>query len=303
MRAQTFQIRPEADSGPARPAALAVRAVRVTAVSDTHLSAAAPEAQANWEAVLRHIAADAPDIVLHLGDLTRDGANGRRDLDHGRRQLDRLPVPWHAVPGNHDVGDNPSADTPAAAATATDDDRLRHWIDRMGADHWSLTAGGWMLLAVNAQLFGSGLAAEAAQWSWLEHQVGRCGGDQPIALLTHKPLTATEAELAQSPGYRFVPRPARKRLRNLFRGKRLVLVLSGHVHQYRQLHVDGVDHLWVPSTWAVLPDHVQPVLGAKRCGIVTLRLAAGESPRPELVQPDGLAQLTLTQDVPDPYHH
>jgi len=53
----------------------------------------------------------------------------------------------------------------------------------------------------------------------------------------------------------------------------------------------------------VLPDHVQPVLGAKRCGIVTLRLADGESPRPELVQPDGLAQLTLTQDVPDPYHH
>jgi len=99
-----------------------VRAVRVTVVSDIHLSAAAPVAQANWEAVVRHIAADAPDIVLHLGDLTRDGANGRRDLDHGRRQLDRLPVPWHAVPGNHDVGDNPSVDTPAAAAA--DDDRL-----------------------------------------------------------------------------------------------------------------------------------------------------------------------------------
>ncbi len=99
--------------------------MRVTVVSDIHLSAAAPVAQANWEAVVRHIAADAPDIVLHLGDLTRDGANGRRDLDHGRRQLDRLPVPWHAVPGNHDVGDNPSVDTPAAAAADAPAWRLR----------------------------------------------------------------------------------------------------------------------------------------------------------------------------------
>jgi hypothetical protein len=29
------------------------------------------------------------------------------DLRHGRAQLDRLSAPWRAVPGNHDIGDNP----------------------------------------------------------------------------------------------------------------------------------------------------------------------------------------------------
>ena len=78
--------------------------------------------------------------------------------------------------------------------------------------------------------------------------------------------------------------------------------MSGHVHQYRLLHLDGTDHLWVPTTWAVLPGHVQPVLGAKRCGIVSLTLATGTPAQHELIEPDGLQQLTLTIDLPDPYH-
>ncbi len=81
-----------------------------------------------------------------------------------------------------------------------------------------------------------------------------------------------------------------------------VMVISGHVHQYRLLQLDGTDHLWAPTTWAVLPDRVQPTFGAKRCGLVSLELAAGSPPRHEFIEPDGLAQLTLTSDLPDPYH-
>ena len=55
-------------------------------VSDTHLSPCAPEAQANWEAVLRSVSAAAPDLVIHLGDLSMDGAHDPDDLRYGRRQ-------------------------------------------------------------------------------------------------------------------------------------------------------------------------------------------------------------------------
>lgn len=44
-------------------------------VSDTHLSAVAPEAEANWDAVVRHIALTAPDLVVHVGDLSLDGTH------------------------------------------------------------------------------------------------------------------------------------------------------------------------------------------------------------------------------------
>jgi hypothetical protein len=115
-------------------------------------------------------------------------------------------------------------------------------------------------------------------------------------------VTATEEELAGSPAYRFLPPSARDRLRGLHGQTPPALVMSGHVHQYRLLRLDGTDHLWAPSTWAVLPDQVQPTLGAKRCGIVSLDLASGTSPEPVLVEPDGIAQLTAGTDIPDPYH-
>jgi 3',5'-cyclic-AMP phosphodiesterase len=92
-----------------------VAAARVILVSDTHLSASAPQAQANWDAVVRYVGACAPDLVVHLGDLSLDGARDAADLRHGRTQLDRLPAAWRAVPGNHDIGDNPWPGAPRAA--------------------------------------------------------------------------------------------------------------------------------------------------------------------------------------------
>src|SRR5262249_22908938 len=197
-----------------------------------------------------------PDVCIHRGDLPRRGAHDRRHWESGRRQLDPLPVPWHAVPGNHDVGDNPWEGSPPGITI--DAARRQSWLDEVGADNWTLTAGGWTLLSLNAQLFGSGLAAEERQWSWLEEQIRGCREDQAIALLSHKPLTGSDAERGSSPGYRFAPEPAWQRLASLG-GDRLGLVLSGHLHQYRDVRMNGIAHLWVPTTWTVLPDDIQPV--------------------------------------------
>jgi len=276
-----------------------VAAAHVILVSDTHLSASAPQAQANWDAVVSYVGARAPDLVIHLGDLSLDGAGDAMDLRHGRAQLDRLPTPWRAVPGNHDIGDNPWPGAPAGIGV--DAARHQRWLDVVGADHWSMTVGGWTVLAINAQLLGSGLEAEAAQWSWLEEQAGRRRGHQPVALITHKPVTAPRTELAAAPPHRFWPSSAGGRLARLFGGTPPALVMSGHVHQYRLLRLDGTDHLWVPTTWAVLPDQVQPVLGAKRCGIVSFTFTTGTPAQPEFIEPDGLEQLTVTVNLPDPY--
>jgi 3',5'-cyclic AMP phosphodiesterase CpdA len=273
---------------------------RVILVSDTHLSPRAPESVANWDAVLRYVSVAAPDLVIHLGDLSMDGVHDADDLRFGRRQLDRLAVPWHAVPGNHDIGDNPRPSAPAD--WAVDASRVQRWLDIVGPDRWSLTINGWTLLGLNAQLAGTGLAAEASQWSWLEERVRERDASQPIALVMHKPLAATEAELAAAPSYRFLPAPGRQRVADLFGDKPPALVLSGHVHQNRQLRLDGTDHLWVPTTWAVLPDEVQPVLGTKQSGLLSLEFRGRSLPQSEFIEPDGISQLTIVRDLPDPYH-
>ena len=115
-------------------------------------------------------------------------------------------------------------------------------------------------------------------------------------------MAAAAAELAGAPAYRFWPESARDRLSDLLHDAPAALVMSGHVHQYRELDLGGTQHLWAPTTWAVLPDQVQPVLGTKRCGIVAAEFTAGDLPKPVLVEPAGLVQLTQTIDIPDRYH-
>jgi hypothetical protein len=92
-----------------------------------------------------------------------------------RRQLELLPVPWHAVPGKHDVGDNPVPGMPGGLAV--NDGRRERWLDVVGPDWWSVRAGGWLLLGVNAQLVGSRLAARGGGWpvvlTWRADRAGR----------------------------------------------------------------------------------------------------------------------------------
>ena len=140
-----------------------VAAVRVILVSDTHLSPAAPEAGENWEAVLRHIGAVAPDVVIHLGDLTLDGAHNPADLGYGRQQLERLPAAWHVIPGNHDVGDNPWPGAPKGAVVNAE--RRRRWLESVGSDWWSLSVSGGTLLGINPTVLGAGVARQGGQGS------------------------------------------------------------------------------------------------------------------------------------------
>jgi hypothetical protein len=268
-------------------------------VSDTHLSPDVPEAQEIWAAVVRHVTAAASDLVIHLGDLSLDGARNPADLDYACGQLEMLPVPWAAVPGNHDIGDNPLPDRPEGLSVT--EARRQRWLDVVGADYWSLVIADWTLLAVNSQLAESGLTAGDAQWSWLEGQLRRADAGQRIALLAHKPLTAPAGELAAAPPYRFWPAASRNRLAHLFAGRPPALVISGHVQQSRELHLGGTDHVWVPTTWAVLPDRAQPVFGAKRSGVLSLAFGTELAPRPTFREPDDIRQLTLTADIKDPY--
>jgi predicted phosphodiesterase len=272
---------------------------RILVVSDTHLSPRTPEADANWTAVVALVSGGEFELVVHVGDLTVDAPSAAAELTHARHHLDALSVPWVAVPGNHDVGDNAGV----SSGPATSAPLVERWAEAIGPDRWDVAVDGWTLLGVNAQLFGSESPAEAAQWAWLDEKLGPLPPDHPTVFVCHKPLTAAADELAAAPRHRFVPAPARERLQAQFAGRRVPVVVSGHVHQFRVLERDHRRHVWAPTTWAVLPDDAQQTLGVKQCGVVALDLAADGTVNQELMRPPGMAQLTLTVDIPDPYAH
>jgi 3',5'-cyclic AMP phosphodiesterase CpdA len=275
-----------------------VSAPRVLVVSDSHLSPRAAEAGRNWSAIVRHVDDVRPDLVVHVGDLSLDGQHDSDDLLHARHELDRFGAPWVAVPGNHDIGDNPVAG--AGPDQVVTGDRRSRWLQHVGDDYWAVELGGWRLLGLDAQLFGTGLDAEAEQWDFLHRELDR---STRSILISHKPVTATAPELATAPPYRFVPAPGRDRLADRLDGGGVEVVVSGHVHQYRSFRHGSQTHVWAPTSWAVLPEAMQASIGAKRCGILALELPDGAEAEPvvEFVEPDGLAQLTLAENAVDPY--
>ncbi len=185
------------------------------------------------------------------------------------------------------------------------DENLASWTRAVGPLWWAQELEGWLLVGVNAELFGSGLPAEEEQWGWLDEVMATVTGrPRPLVFVSHKPIDATDTELAGAPAVRFVPSPARDRLRALLAGiPRHPLVLSGHVHQYRALELDGTAHVWAPTTWAALPDSWQATIGTKRCGILQLGLSETGAADHRLVAPEGLRQLVVGEDTPLYYAH
>ena len=268
-------------------------ALRVVQVSDSHLSPHAPNSDRHWDAVVAHIDATRPDLVVHTGDISAFGADEAADLHHARRRLDELPVPWLAIPGNHDIGDVDPTPEPI------DDTRRARYADAFGASRWTTEAGGWRLVGIDAQTLLSDLPAAADEWHWLEDAVR---ADGPVALFLHRPLRPWRADTPDEPR-RYVSGDGRSRLAALLAAASVRLVATGHVHQWWQGELDGADHVWAPSTWALVPDRVQPVIGAKVVGLVEHELAPGGTVRSTFVRPDGVTDLRIGDDFPSPYDH
>jgi 3',5'-cyclic AMP phosphodiesterase CpdA len=265
-----------------------VSAFRIIQVSDTHLGRAKPWFAPNFAAMTRIAATRRPDLLINTGDISFAGADDEDELAFARDCHAALEIPWRAVPGNHDLGNNLLPGVRHDDEVITDARRDRY-LRHFGDDYWAVDAGDWLLLGLDAQLLGSGLAAEAAQWAFLESAPARADG-RPVALFLHKPLFRVdpgETEIHQ----RYVAPPSRARLLGALARLDLRLVASGHVHQHRVHTSAGVDHCWCPSTAFVLPDRKQPWIGTKHVGYVAYTLHADRAEvevveAPELVNHD-----------------
>jgi 3',5'-cyclic AMP phosphodiesterase CpdA len=248
---------------------------RLTQISDTHLARRLPTLTDNFNRVRDYIDARRPDLVINSGDLAFDGPTSRDDLELAKTLHETLPVPCRYLPGNHDIGDNPTAVGPVPSHPATESHR-QAFISIFGEDRWCFEAAGWLFIGLNSLIMNTGLACETEQFDWLASQLSRSHG-KPVALFLHKPLylnTPEDPELAAS-AIRYVPMPARTHLVDMLRAVDLRLVASGHVHQRRDFTFGHLRHIWAPSAAFIISDAIQEVIGVKETGLVEYRFQPG----------------------------
>jgi 3',5'-cyclic AMP phosphodiesterase CpdA len=244
---------------------------RLTQITDTHLSRRLPTLTDNFDRVREYIDAKRPDLVINSGDIGFDGPASRDDLEFAKTLHDTLPTPCRYLPGNHDIGDNPTKVGPPPSQPATEHNR-QAFLSIFGEDRWRFNAAGWCFIGLNSLIMNSGLASEAEQFDWLASQLSDAGG-KPVALFLHKPLylnSPDDPELAAT-SIRYVPMPMRRRLVETLSAVDLRLVASGHVHQRRDFTHSHTRHVWAPSAAFIVPDARQEVIGIKEVGLVEYR--------------------------------
>jgi len=244
---------------------------RLAQISDTHLARRLSELTGNFHRVSEYIDLERPDLIINSGDIAFDGPTNRDDLEFAKTLHDALPVACRYLPGNHDIGDNPTGVGPAPSQPATEQDR-QAFVSIFGEDRWRFDAAGWCFIGLDSLVMNTGLASEAEQFDWLASQLSSTNG-KPVALFLHKPLylnTPGDPELAAT-AIRYVPIPARSRLIEMLRAVDLRLVASGHVHQRRDFTFGHIRHVWAPSAGFIIPDKIQEVIGTKEVGLVEYR--------------------------------
>ena len=238
---------------------------RVLQISDTHLSRGKPQFADNWAPLRDWVREQRPDLVIHTGDLTVDGADQESDMRDGAELMRTLGVPFVAVPGNHDVGEGGNVHQPV------NDERLARWRRHFGPDWWLRDVEAWRLVGLDSMLFGSGHPDEARQMDWLRETLADAG-PRRIALFTHRPIFIDEPDEGDR-GYWSVKPAQRAALLDLLRRHDVAIVATGHLHKWHDRVLDGCRYIWGPSSGFLVGPRNQPELpGEKWLGAVVYEL-------------------------------
>lgn len=264
-------------------------------ITDTHLSRDKPFFLDNFGVVAAHLRSDPPDLVINTGDVSLNGADLVADLEAARQMHDDLGLPWLAVPGNHDVGDNQeiARKQPASA------ERRARWLGVFAEDRWLRDVPGWRLLGINSLLLGSDIPGAADQERFIAEAAAGLDG-RSLALFLHKPVFHWTLQDEEVGGHAVNPAP-RKRLLEALGGVSPRLVCCGHLHEHRERAAGDLFQVWAPAVSFTLSDWFLPTHGGEHIvGYVRLELDEDGSFRTQLVQPEGLAAHDLA-DFPDAY--
>jgi 3',5'-cyclic AMP phosphodiesterase CpdA len=270
--------------------------MRIIQITDTHLSRGKAYFADNWAPLARWIAAKQPDLVIHTGDVTVDGADVEDDLAYAAGLLRGLGVRWLAVPGNHDVGD---AGQPRQSVNG---ERLARWRAHFGPDRWIEDVGegpgGWRLVGLDAMLLGSGEPEEAAQDIWLDAVMAQAEG-RSVAWFLHRPLFLDSPAESDTGYWSVKPRP-RARLMALLRRYRVRLVASGHLHKAYEFRREDIRYVWAPASSFLVGEMQPPMPGEKRLGAVLYEFD-GERLAAEIAQVPGLREHWLDDVIAEVY--
>jgi len=240
-------------------------ALDIVQVSDIHLSPSHAWFQDNYDVFVETMAADPPDFIFVTGDVCVNGPGRGHEFAYAKQQLDRLPIAWRAIPGNHDSGDTPPDERNNHPLTEPLRRTFRETVDE---DFWLQDLENWRFIGLNAQMIDSGLPGETEQWVFLEQALADAG-DRRLAIWLHKPPFVRDPARAERRLTALFP-DGRARILALCERHGVKLVGSGHLHRFRRLANGATKLVWAPAT-SFLMDGRRDMPGVAKLGYLRYR--------------------------------
>src|SRR5262249_26771059 len=128
--------------------------MKIAIVADSHLAPHADACNRNWDAVGAFVRESNADLTIHLGDITVDGLGHPEQFEHALALSSNWSTATRYLPGNHDIGDNPPGPG-VGAKHPLELARIGAFRAHFGPDYWVFEAEGWLVVGLNAQLFGT----------------------------------------------------------------------------------------------------------------------------------------------------
>ena len=176
-----------------------------------------------FESAIRHANNLRPAFVIVCGDLVNRVGHAGQIAEWNRiASLLDPSIPLHAVAGNHDVGNEPTAET------------LLAYRNVFGPDRYSFQEGGIHAIVLNSQLIDApeSVPEEAKkQLSWVRGELdrARAAGAEHIVVFQHQPLFLESPD--EDDEYFNIERSARTTYLELFKEAGVEAVFAGHLHK------------------------------------------------------------------------
>ena len=188
----------------------------------------------SFEKAVVQINALQPDLVVICGDLVNTaGEDSFADFQRIRAGFE---MPCHVASGNHDVENEPTAES------------LVLYREKIGEDYFTVDHKGYTFVIVNTQLWKVQVPEEsAAHQAWFEETLAaNHGRGQKSIVVGHYPLFTKSAD--EEENYYNIPMPLRGELLGLLVKHGVVVFMAGHMHQNNPLEYEGIPMIVSAST-------------------------------------------------------
>ena len=169
--------------------------------------------------------------------ITGDFVNIRTDMTqiNAFKEITALidkKIPVYLVPGNHDIGLNPSGE------------EIDFYMKLYGYDRFYFDYGGVCFAGLNSCYIKAGTPQEQEQLEWLQTVFSKHKSNRKVIFL-HHPFFAKSIEEAEA--YFNLPVEKRKDYFRLFKENNTKAVFAGHHHNNAEGSYDGIDMITTSS--------------------------------------------------------